>query len=224
MPKLKLVSHSLCPYVQRAVIALAEKGAPFERVTIDLAEKPEWFRAISPLGKVPVLLVDGQPIFESAVILEYLEETIEPKLHPPDPLRRADHRAWIEFGSTILNDIGAFYTAKDAAAFESARQKLVERFAWLERRTKAEPWFDGEAFSLVDAVFGSVFRYFDVFDAIQNFGILANKPKIARWRAALAARPAIKGAVAPDYPDRLRVFLVSRGSHLSGRMAEKAAA
>ena len=104
MTKLTLISHKLCPYVQRAVIALTEKGVPFERIDIDLANKPEWFLKISPLGKTPVLLVGDTPIFESAVILEYLEDTQYPALHPADPLARAEHRAWIEFGSAILND------------------------------------------------------------------------------------------------------------------------
>ena len=68
--KLVLVSHHLCPYVQRAAISLSEKGVPFERVTIDLANKPAWFKAISPLGKVPLLRVlhkgEETMIFESA--------------------------------------------------------------------------------------------------------------------------------------------------------------
>lgn len=99
MLHLVLVSHVLCPFVQRAVISLSEKGVPFERRDIDLAAKPDWFLAISPTGKVPVLLVDGEPIFESAVILEYLEDTIGPALHPTDPLARAEHRSFMEFGS-----------------------------------------------------------------------------------------------------------------------------
>ena len=92
---LKLISHKLCPYVQRAVIALTEKGVEFERVDIDLANKPDWFVKISPLGKTPVLLVGDVPIFESAVILEYLEETQAKPLHPAAPLRRAEHRGRI---------------------------------------------------------------------------------------------------------------------------------
>ena len=96
---LKLISHKLCPYVQRAVIALTEKGVGFERIDIDLANKPDWFVAISPLGKTPVLQVGDKAIFESAVILEYLEETQPKPLHPADALMRAEHRAWIEFGS-----------------------------------------------------------------------------------------------------------------------------
>src|SRR4030095_7945549 len=99
MAALTLISHKLCPYVQRAVIALTEKGVPFRRVDIDLANKPDWFTAISPLGKTPVLLVGNDAIFESAVILEYLEETQPNPLHPSDPLARAEHRAWMQFGS-----------------------------------------------------------------------------------------------------------------------------
>ena len=108
---LTLVSHKLCPYVQRAAIVLAEKGMAFERIDIDLARKPDWFAEVSPLGKTPVLLVDGEPIFESAVICEYLDETASPRLHPQDALERARHRGWMEFGSALLNAIGAFYNA-----------------------------------------------------------------------------------------------------------------
>src|SRR5258707_12689956 len=193
--RLKLISHKLCPYVQRAVIALTEKGVAFERIDIDLAKKPDWFVAISPLGKTPVLQVGDTAIFESAVILEYLEETQPKPLHPADPLARAEHRAWIEFGSTVLSDIADFYAASDEATFKTKTSQLEQRFAWLEARVAASPWFDGEGFSLVDAVFGPVFRYFDVFDDIADFGILAGKPKLARWRKSLAARPSVRTAV-----------------------------
>ena len=220
---LKLISHKLCPYVQRAVIALTEKGVPFERVDIDLANKPDWFLALSPLGKTPVLLVGDVPIFESAVILEYLEETQPKPLHPADPLRRAEHRAWIEFGSAVLSDIAGFYAAPDQAAFNAKTSQLGQRFARLEARVAAAPWFDGENFSLVDAVFGPVFRYFDVFDEIADFGILADKPKLARWRQALAARPSVRAAVSADYPALLRAFIERRNSWLSGLQARAAA-
>jgi glutathione S-transferase len=220
---LKLISHKLCPYVQRAVIALIEKGVGFERVDIDLSNKPDWFLAISPLGKTPVLLVGDIPIFESAVILQYLEETQPKPLHPADPLRRAEHRGWIEFGSTVLADIAGFYAAPDEATFKAETSQLAQRFARLEARVAAAPWFDGEAFSLVDAVFGPVFRYFDVFDAIGDFGILTNKPRLTRWREALAARPSVRAAVSADYPALLRAFIERRNSWLSGLQARAAA-
>jgi glutathione S-transferase len=217
---LKLISHKLCPYVQRAVIALTEKGVPFERIDIDLANKPDWFLKISPLGKTPVLVVGDKAIFESAVILEYLEETQPNALHPADALDRAEHRGWIEFGSAVLNDIAGFYAAKDEAALKAKATQLEQKFARLEQRISA-PWFDGEKFSLVDAVFGPVFRYFDVFDEIGDFGILANKPKLAQWRKNLAARPSVRGAVSADYPALLRDFIERRQSWLSQLQADR---
>jgi glutathione S-transferase len=220
---LKLISHKLCPYVQRAVIALTEKGVGFERIDIDLANKPDWFLAISPLGKTPVLQVGDRAIFESAVILEYLEETEPKPLHPADPLARAEHRAWIEFGSTVLNDIAGFYAAQDEATFKAKTNQLGARFARLETRVAASPWFDGEKFSLVDAVFAPAFRYFDVFDEIADFGILACKPKLAQWRKSLATRPSVRSAVSADYPALLRAFVDRRNSWLSRLQARAAA-
>ena len=218
-----LVSHVLCPYVQRAAIVLDEKRVPFKRRDIDLARKPDWFKAISPLGKTPVLLVGDTPIFESAVICEYLDDTRLPRLHPHDPLQRARHRAWMEFGSAVLNGIAAFYNAPDEAALRSRRNELVQRFATLEGALAAGPYFSGERFSIVDAVFAPIFRYFDSFERIADFGFFEATPRLRDWRAALAARESVQRAVAADYDERLLAFLESRGSALSQRMREGAA-
>jgi glutathione S-transferase len=215
---LHLVTHPLCPYVQRAAIALAEKGVAFDRTDIDLANKPDWFLHLSPLGKTPVLVVDGTPIFESAVILEYLEESQANSLHPADPLDRALHRSWIEFGSAILNDIASFYSAPDAATFAAKIAALKTKFARVEAAFGPGPWFGGAGFGLVDAVFGPIFRYFDTFDRIGAFGVLSGLPKVTAWRARLAARPSVAGAVSADYPERLHSFLLARRSHLSTLM------
>jgi len=212
---LQLISHTLCPYVQRAVISLTEKGVAFERTYIDLAEKPDWFLAVSPLGKTPVLLVDQVPIFESAVILEYLEETQPNPLHHNAALERARHRAWIEFGSAVLNDIAGFYSVRDEDAFQGKIAALRDRFVRLESELKAGPFFYGDRFSLVDVVFGPVFRYFDVFDQIGDFGILTGLTRIPVWRDALARRDSIRSAVTDDYPALLGEFIKRRNSRLS---------
>ena len=214
MHPLTLVSHHLCPYVQRAAIALDEKGVAFERINVDLASKPDWFRAISPLGKVPLLKVGDAVIFESAVILEYLEETEANPLHPADPLQRADHRAWIEFGSTILMDIWNFYTAADDAALQAKVRTLTDKFARLEQRLGEGRYFDGTRFSLVDAVFAPIFRYFDVFDQLIDLSVFAETPKVRAWRKALAQRPSVRTAVGPDYPQLLHAFLVRYDAHM----------
>lgn len=217
--KLTLVSHHLCPYVQRAAIALTEKGVPFERRYVDLSAKPDWFLAISPLGKVPLLIVahnEGKAVlFESAAICEYLEETqAGVPLHPADPLTRARRRAWIEFGSSILSDLWGFETATDAETYESKLKALIDKFGRVEAELGEGPFFAGERFSLVDAVFAPIFRYFDVFDAIAETGVFADTSKVLAWRAALRERPSVAGAVAADYAVRLRSFLMDRDAYL----------
>jgi len=215
---LTLISHALCPYVQRAAIVLVEKGVPFERRDIDLAHKPDWFLTLSPLGKTPVLLVGDQAIFESAVICEYLDDTWLPRLHPEDALERARHRAWMEFGSATLSAIGAFYNAADEVALLDRAADLRAKFEQLEVALGQGPYFAGSEFSVVDAVFGPVFRYFDVLDEVGDFGVFERVPKVRAWRAQLSTRPSVQQAVQADYPVRLRAFLAARGSALSRRM------
>lgn len=218
-PPLTLISHALCPYVQRVAIVLAEKGIAFERRDVDLASKPAWFLQVSPLGKTPVLLVGDEPIFESNVICEYLEEIAVPRLHPDDPLQRARHRAWIEFGSNILDGIASFYNAATASALEDRGRELRERFAHLEQALGEGPYFAGQCFSIVDAAFGPIFRYFD---SIDDFGILSGLPKTGAWRLALSQRASVRTTVAADHGERLREFMERRGSALSRRLATAA--
>lgn len=213
-----LISHHLCPYVQRVAIVLLEKGLIFERIDIDLHAKPDWFPSLSPLGKTPVLLVNDQPIFESAVICEFLDDSVLPRLHPAEALARARHRAWMEFGSALLNTIGAFYSAKDEAGLEQKAAEIHRKFQQLEETLPAGPYFDGARFSIVDAVFGPVFRYLDVFDEIDEFGFTAALPNVQAWRAALQRRESVRNAVSPDYNSALRTFLLRRESALSNRM------
>ena len=221
-----LVSHRLCPYVQRAAIVLAEKGVDFQRIDIDLTAKPAWFLALSPLGKTPMLLVrDGAavaPLFESAVICDYLDETRAPALHPAAPLARARDRAWVEVASATLNQVWQLYTARDEAAFGASRDGMRRRFEQLDPVLPATgPWFAGAAFSVVDAAFAPVFRYFEVID---DEALFAGLPQLAAWRAALAARPSVRGAVGADYAPRLRDFIVRQHGWLGARFEALAAA
>ncbi|GAB4511176.1 MAG: glutathione S-transferase family protein [Roseibium sp.] len=214
---LTLISHALCPYVQRAAIVLAEKNAPYDRITIDLGNKPEWFETASPLGKVPLLrLEDGRYLFESAAIVEYLDETRTPKLHPGDPRERARHRSYVEFASQTLNGIGALYSAADDTGFAAAANALKARFRHLDGCIDpAGPFFAGSAFSLVDAAFAPAFRYFDVFETFVATDLFAGLDRVGAWRRHLALRQSVRHAVHDDYPDLLKAFLHRRNSWLS---------
>jgi glutathione S-transferase len=227
MPQhLRLISHKLCPYVQRAVIVATEKGIAFERLDIDLADKPDWFLAISPTGKVPVLEVTDEQgsskiLFESAVIAEYLDEISGDRLLPADPLDRARERAWVEFASATLNDIGQLYSAPTAAAFEAAKQAIDRRLSLVEPEI-AGPWFAGEAFGLVDAAFGPAFRYVDIFERRTGSTIVHRSPRVASWSEGLAARLSVRGAVPADYEERLIGFVLAKKSHLARLLSEQA--
>lgn len=218
---LTLISFPTCPFVQRAVIALHERGTPFETVYIDLSNKPDWFLALSPLGKVPVLKVerpgqDAAMLFESAVILGYLDETLPgQKLFSEDPLTRAYQRAWVEYASTVLGDIWKLSTATDAAGFDAARQTLRARLAALEAEVSG-PYFDGADFSAVDAVFAPAFRQMDVMETLRPLGLLEGLPQLTLWRAALAARPSVQAAVPADFATRYLAQMRKNGAYLTG--------
>jgi glutathione S-transferase len=105
-------------------------------------------------------------------------------------------------------------TTPHGDAFAAKRRALAAKFERVETALGSGPYFAGERFSLVDAVFGPIFRYFDVFDAITDLGLFAATRNVRAWRAALAVRPSVAQAVGADYPERLRAFLVRHDAHL----------
>lgn len=215
MTKHTLISFPLCPFVQRAIIAMKEKQAEFEVVYIDLADKPDWFTAISPLGKVPVLKVerDGEEpayIFESAVILEFIEETVpDPKLYASDPLARARQRSWVEFGTQLLSDLWGYTSADSADAVDAAAKRIRDKFSFLEAEVVG-PYFSGDSFSYVDAAFGPIFRQIDTIETVTPTGLVDDYPNLMAWRSRLAIRPSIQAAVPADYVERYIGFLRTR--------------
>jgi len=219
-PKLTLISHHLCPFVQRAAIALNEKGVEFERKNIDLNNKPDWFLKLSPLGKVPILVVDDETVlFESSVIAQYVNEITGGDLLSADTAEKYRQLAWMEFASEVIGSVGQLYNANGNGTFNRARSVLEDKFGRVEEALGDGPWFSGKDFSLVDAAFAPVFRYFDLIDELTGIDFFANTPKVAAWRTALQQRPSVIGAVGNDYPERLLAFFANRKSVI-GRLAQ----
>ncbi len=227
--KLTLISHVLCPYVQRAVIALEEQGIAYKRIDIDLNNQPDWFRQLSPLGKVPVLVVDDEVVlFESAVIAEYINEIGNAELLSGTPIDKAGERAWIEFASATLDNIGQLYNVAGEKNYLRAEAELEAKWRHLEARLQQSTFFTGEGFSLVDAAFAPVFRYLDLFEQLVELEFLKRYPKVDNWRQTLAQRDSVKKAVSPEYPILLAEFVAERKSYLGKRartyLADKIAA
>lgn len=224
MSKLTLIGSPTCPYVQRVIIALREKRAVFDVVTVDLANKPDWFLAISPAGQVPLLRLeeDGGPpaiIFESMAILDYLEETLPgERLLPADPLLRARQRGWVAFGARVQDDLGRYCGATDGHALAAARAALVVSLRRVEAALGEGPYFGGAHFSLVDAAFAPLFRQIEVLEKLAPGGLLDGLPGMEKWQRALAARPSVRDAV----PDNDVVLYVGRLRQLDAELLKAA--
>jgi len=94
------------------------------------------------------------------------------------------------------------------------RAAIALKFGRVETALGPGTYFAGERFSLVDAVFAPIFRYFDVFDGLTDTGVFANASKVRAWRAELTERHSVKAAVGTDYSDLLREFLARRNAYL----------
>lgn len=211
-----LISHVLCPYVQRAIIILKEKNIPFTRTDINLARKPSWFKQKSPMGKVPILIIDdNRTLFESSVICEYLDEVTVGSLYPTNSFEKAHHRSLIELASAILNNIASLYSAKDKASFQNIHAEIKKKFLFIEKELSSKPYFSGDKFNLIDAVYGPVFRYFEVFDSFTELNTFTHIPKCQVWRKTLSQRKSIQQAVPQDYSILLLQFLINRNSYIS---------
>lgn len=213
---LELVSFAICPYVQRAVIALKEKGVEFDITYIELDQPPAWFKEISPFGKVPLLKVDGEVLFESAIINEYLDEVYPPTLHPRDPLLRARHRGWIEFGSNLLVDQFKAMLAQDEDGYQQQREALGGGFARLAQEIGQGPYFMGERFSLVDAAYAPFFMRFEILKGYREDLEDLLPTGLAHWSESLLQRPSVQQSVVDDFTRLFVNFGKSKGSFILG--------
>jgi len=200
------------------VIALRAKQVEFEVTYINLREKPDWFLKISPHGKVPVLHVGNEILFESNAIAEFLDETVSPPLHPADPIKRARNRAWTDYVPTFSGALGKINYAKTAedvtAGMEGAKvalQRLED--AIQNERGNAGPFFNGADLCLVDAAYAPFLQRFLIVDEILKTDLLSGYPLVSAWAEALLADDRITGAVAPEFPAEYDANLERRGTY-----------
>jgi len=218
--KLELVSFSLCPYVQRARTILIEKNIEHSVKYIDLDAPPDWFFDISPLEKVPVLLVDGDPLFESMAISEYLDETTPGSLYPEDPFEKAKNRAWIEFGNSILDLTYELMTTDDEMRFKQVTASLDDKFDILEEDCLiGTSYFNGNKFLIIDAVYAPVFRYFNAISQFYDFDFFEDRPHLCLWKESLLSYESVIKSVPESYVEELDAYLRKQDSIFSAKMS-----
>ena len=198
-PKLKLVSFNLCPFVQRARITLEEKKLEHEIEYIDLDMPPDWFFDVSPLEKVPVLLVDDKPLFESMVICEFIDNISGDDLYPKDPFKRAQQRAWIALADTMLGLLFNLKTASTETDFKRAKASMIDKLDVLEEEMGDGPYFAGDKFGMVDVAYAPLFRNLTGITRHTGVDFYEDTPKVRAWSEQLLATPAVKASVPDDF-------------------------
>jgi glutathione S-transferase len=214
-----LVSFKTCPWVQRAAIVLREKKIDFEFRHIDPDNRPDWFLAISPHKKVPVLRIDDRvSLFESNAIAEYLDETIAPRLHPEDAVERAVNRAWTDYVPTFADAVTATAYADTEADYHKAAENIPVPFERLERALEKQgsgPFFNGARYSLVDAAYAPFLQRYFFLDRVRKLGHIDKFPRLAAWGQALIERPSTHSFPPAEFEAMYRANLKRRNKWVS---------
>ena len=197
--RVKLYNTQRCPYARRTRIVLHEKGIHFEVYEVDLANKSEEFLAASPTGKVPVVVVDGDSIYESNVVNQYLDQVTDgPKLMPEEAKRRAYARIWMAFADTDFFPAVFMASVGRSRGFSEERiseaiEKLERALGKLEERLEGRDYL-ADGFSLADiAHAGNFVRLRE----LEQKGEVSLKeyPNVAAWMERLEGRESYRVSV-----------------------------
>lgn len=213
--KIKLIASKFSPYCHRVEMVLIEKNIPYEKQEIDLQSKPEWFAKESPLGKVPLLYVDENPLFESLAICEYLEEAFpQNPLHPKDFYSKAWHRAWMEFSNGILATTFGMIFSQNQEQFDLKKAETIAKLIILNNHLKFNPYFDGDKFSLVDICLASAFKPLTFIDHKFTLEIFDLHKNVASYVEGAITRGSLHKAIPNDYEEIFKSVLERKKSHL----------
>ncbi len=201
------------------MIILRAKAIEFDVTYINLRDKPDWFLEISPHGKVPVLVVDDQPLFESNAIAEFLDEEVAPRLHPADPIKRARNRAWTDFIADFAKGLSGIYYTQTKQDMEAGLERAPKTVAKLEEAIAAErgndgPYFNGEDLCVVDAAYAPFLQRFAMMEEVLQTGLLDKFPLVKAWAEALIASEEVKGSVHESFPVEFRAGMKRRGYYV----------
>ncbi|MBL8631207.1 MAG: glutathione S-transferase family protein [Rhodospirillaceae bacterium] len=195
MAAVELFSYEACPYAQRARMALIEKGIAFTLTEVDLYNKPDWFKALSPYGKVPLLRHNDNLVYESRIINEYLEDAFPDRpLLPHDAVLRSKARIWIDYCDSYLMPALHKLIAdrRDDDKQKENRKAVAEKFLFMEneglRKLSAGPYWLGADVSLVDLQFMPFLERFPCYEALWGAAIPAECTRLKAWIKAMQTR------------------------------------
>ena len=195
---IKLYSAKGCPFARRTRIVLHEKGIDFEASEVDFRNKSEEFLEASPTGKVPVVVVDGDSLYEANVVNQYLDEVYEePMLMPEDTKARAHARIWMAkadddfYPQVFVSGMGRERGFSEERISE-ALEKLKATLSRLEERLEGREYL-ADGFSLADVAHAGNFVRLHELEEKGEIS-LADYPNVASWMDRIEARESFKAA------------------------------
>ena len=217
---LRVISFTICPFVQRVTALLEAKKIPYEVEYIDLKDKPQWFLDISPTGQVPVLVTEsGDALFESDAIVEYLDE-IEAPLEPDvTSEQRAIDRAWSYQATRQYLPQCSAMRSPDKDAFLERRKKLEKAFAKVEEALGDGPFFKGDALSNVDIAWLPLLHRASIIAEYTNHDFLDDFPKSKAWQSAVLETGIAEKSVPGDFEEKFTGFYLSDTTYLGTRVS-----
>ena len=196
---MELYSARICPFAHRTRLVLLEKAVEFEHVEIDLGDKPQRFLDVSPYGKVPAIVHNGEALYESAIINEYLDEVFpEPALMPQDPLARARMRIWIDYcDNRFLSDYYALMRNQNRADHATLLEKTCAHLDIIENDGMAKlggdgPFWMGDHLTLLDLAYFPFFERLPAWSHYRGLELGSDHPRLSRWLDAMWQRPAVQ--------------------------------
>ncbi|CAK93921.1 unnamed protein product (macronuclear) [Paramecium tetraurelia] len=196
-----LVTFKLCPYSMRVLALMCYKNIKFEIKFIEMYSKPEWFLKISPLARVPILIIgDDIVLFESDAIMEYIDEMTPPQIMPSDPIQKALDRGKFEYASEIMKNMSIFVFSQEEEKFFKHKELLKTNFEQVEKWLQDKKFMNGEQISLVDFCFIPIFVNLSLFKpVIQQCELTKNFTKFNKYGENLLQLPCSKAGRVPDY-------------------------
>ncbi len=204
---MQLVGNSICPYSQRARIALEDAGIAHEWVELDFTDKPDWFVALTPAGKVPLLRHESGCVFESGAIVDYANDLSSQRYLPDDPLERAQVRSWALYAERLHDEARAYFTARTDADMAAARQRLLDRLIKLAAPARSL-FIQGESLTLAGIYMSPLFVLLQALPE-QGTPIAHEHGAVAELAAQLLAQPTVARIDTPAYRERFRRFVLS---------------
>ncbi len=202
---MKLISMRICPYVQQVRLLLEAKKAKYEVEHIDASNRSQWLMEASPDGgEVPVLITDeGEVIFQSDAIVEYIDEVVgEPLLHG-SALEKAQDKAWARLASDNYLTQCSTQRSSDAAILKERLEDLTPIFVAMDQQLKDGPYFHGPRLSMVDLSWLPLLHRTALIKEHSGYDFLEEYPKLKQWRSALLDT----GLAKPSVPDEFeKVF------------------